>query len=94
MGEYTVRFGETGILGLLVFLSPVLFLITNMVKKLMKNEFQYKIEYGMYLISLLGIMASGIGDTLNITYCYRVLLGLGYSMEFGLTNITDNAKIK
>ena len=94
LGEYTVRFGETGILGLLAFLSPVLFLITSMVKKLMKNEFQYKIEYGMYLISLLGIMASGIGDTLNITYCYWTLLGLGYSMEFGLTNITDNAQIK
>ena len=37
----------------------------------------------MFLISLLGIMASGIGDTLNITYCYWVLLGLGYAMCFG-----------
>ena len=83
LGEYTVRFGETGILGLLAFLSPVLFLIFSMMKKLMDNTFQYKLEYGMFLISLLGIMASGIGDTLNITYCYWVLLGLGYAMCFG-----------
>ena len=83
LGEYTVRFGETGILGLLVFLAPVLFLIFIMIKKLMDNGFQYKLEYEMYLISMLGIMASGIGDTLNITYCYWVLLGLGYAMCFG-----------
>lgn len=83
LGEYTVRFGETGILGLLAFLAPVLFLFFNMLKKLRENNFQYKIEYGMYLISLLGIMASSIGDSLNITYCYWVLLGLGYAMCFG-----------
>ena len=54
-----------------------------MIKRLMDNGFQYKLEYVMYLISLLGIMASGIGDTLNITYCYWVLMGLGYAMCFG-----------
>lgn len=85
LGEYTVRFGETGILGLLAFLAPVLFLIFNMIKKLKDNTFQYKLEYGMFLIALLGIMASGIGDSLNITYCYWVLLGLGYAMCFGKT---------
>lgn len=37
----------------------------------------------MYLISFMGIMASGIGDTLDITYCYWLLLGLGYAMCFG-----------
>lgn len=83
LGEYTVRFAETGILGLSAFLVPVLFLIFSMVKKIMCKNFQYKLEYGMFLISLLGIMASGIGDTLNITYCYWVLLGLGYAMCFG-----------
>lgn len=83
LGEYTVRFGETGILGLLVFLAPVLFLIFSMIKKIKDDTFQYKLEYGMFLISLLGIMASGIGDSLNITYCYWVLLGLGYAMCFG-----------
>lgn len=83
LGEYTVRFGETGILGLLVFLAPVLFLIFSMIKKIKDDTFKYKLEYGMFLISLLSIMASGIGDTLNITYCYWVLLGLGYAMCYG-----------
>ena len=83
LGEYTVRFGETGILGLLLFLAPVLFLFFSMIKKIKDDTFQYKLEYEMFLISLLGIMATGIGDTLNITYCYWVLLGLGYAMCFG-----------
>ena len=51
--------------------------------KIKDDTFQYKVEYEMVLISLLGIMATGIGDTLNITYCYWVLLGLGYAMCFG-----------
>lgn len=83
LGEYTVRFSETGIIGLSAFLVPVLFLIFSMIKKIKDDTFQYKLEYGMFLISLLGIMASGIGDTLNITYCYWVLLGLGYAMCYG-----------
>ena len=44
LGEYTVRFGETGILGLLVFLAPVLFLIFSMIKKIKDDTFQYKLE--------------------------------------------------
>lgn len=82
LGEYTVRFGETGMLGLLAFLMPVFFLIFSMIKNIVDNKFCYKLEYGIYLISLLGVMVSGIGDTLNITYCYKILLGLGYAMFF------------
>lgn len=83
LGEYTVRFGETGIIGLSAFLAPVLFLIFSMVEKIICKTFQYKLEYEMFLISLFGIIASGIGDNLNITYCCWVLLGLGYAMCFG-----------
>lgn len=39
-----------------------------------------------FAISLIGIMVSGIGDNINITYCYWVLLGLGYAMCFGKTS--------
>ena len=31
-------------------------------------------------------MASGLGDSINITYCYWVLLGLGYAMCFAKTS--------
>ena len=60
-----------------------MFLLWNMLLKLRDRDGKYKLEYSIFIISLLGIMASGIGDTLNITYCYWVLLSLGYAMCFG-----------
>lgn len=90
LGEYTSRFGETGIFGLGVFLFPPLFLLWNMFKRLRDNDNKYKLECVTFIISLLGIMASGIGDTLNITYCHWVLLGLGYAMCFGKYGEIDN----
>lgn len=44
---------------------------------------QERLPFVMYIIYFDGIMVYGIGDTLNITYCYWVLLGLGYAMCFG-----------
>ena len=89
LGEYTSRFGETGILGLTIFLFPPLFLLWNLAKKIKADE-SYKLEYITFMVSLLGIMASGIGDTLNITYCYWVLLGFGYAMCFGESGIVKD----
>lgn len=83
LGEYTSRFAETGILGLICFLVPPFYLLYNIFKKLRFLSMKERLPYIMYVISLLGIMASGIGDTLNITYCYWLLLGLGYAMCFG-----------
>lgn len=84
LGEYTNRFAETGILGLIMFLIPSVILLKKLYFKIkdrtvMVND---KLPYVFFTISLIGIMASGIGDTINITYCYWVLLGLGYAMYY------------
>ena len=83
LGEYTSRFAETGILGLICFLVPPFYLLYNLFKKISFLSMKERLPFIMYLISFMGIMVSGIGDTLNITYCYWVLLGLGYAMCFG-----------
>lgn len=83
LGEYTSRFCETGSLGLLAFLVPPLYLVMTMIKRLKKLTIDTQIIHIIYLTSFAGIIASGIGDALNITYCYWVLLGLGYAMCFG-----------
>lgn len=80
LGEYTSRFAETGILGLVAFLVPPIFLLINLLKKIKKEK---DLRYVAFTISFIGIMAAGIGDSINITYCYWVLLGLGYAMCFG-----------
>lgn len=89
LGEYTVRFGETGILGLGVFLIPAFVLVFSVIKKLKNVSSNDRPEYLAILISLLGVMAAGVGDTLNITYCYWVLLGLGFAMCFRKEDSAD-----
>lgn len=85
LGEYTNRFAETGILGLVMFLIPPFILLKKLYLKITDKTINAdeKLPYVFFTISLIGIIASGIGDTINITYCYWVLLGLGYAMCFG-----------
>lgn len=93
LGEYTSRFSETGILWLIVFLLPSIVILKKSYLNIMNRDMNIddKLPYVFFIISLIGIMASGIGDTINITYCYWVLLGLGYAMCFGKENdVKDN----
>lgn len=93
LGEYTFRFAETGIIGLVLFLIPPFILLRKLYFKITDKNMTVddKLPYVFFTISLIGIMASGLGDTINITYCYWVLLGLGYAMCFGKENdVKDN----
>ena len=85
LGEYTSRFSETGILGLIIFLIPSIILLKSCIIKLFykKIEYQQKLMYAFFLISFIGVLMIGLGDTINNTYYYWVLLGLGYAMCFG-----------
>ena len=93
LGEYTSRFAETGIIGLALFLILPFILLRKLYFKIADKSItvEDKLPYVFFTISLIGIMASGLGDTINITYCYWVLLGLGYAMCFGKENdVKDN----
>ena len=85
LGEYTSRFAETGIIGLIVFFLPAVVLLKSLLKKILSKNMEYnnRIMYMFFSISFIGTLAVGIGDSINITYCYWVLLGLGYAMCFG-----------
>lgn len=88
---YSIIFAENGIVGLFCYLIPPIFILWKILSVLYKNRFYF--EYLFLFISLVGILASGFSNTLNITYCYWVLLGLGYAMCFGkesTNNLTNN----
>lgn len=82
LGEYTTRFAETGLVGLILFLVPPLVLLKRLLCLI--NEKRKDITdvspYVFFCISFLGVLASGIGDSLNLIYSYWILLGLGYAM--------------
>lgn len=82
LGEYCTRFAETGILGLLVYLLPSFYLLLQLLKRMRStlSSLEQKEETIFFLLSWLGIMASGLGDNLNITCCYWILMGIGYAL--------------
>lgn len=90
LGEYSSRFAETGILGLIVYLIPAFFLIYRLLAVICNKAVgsPKRIPYVFFLISILGVLASGLGDSINITYAYWLLLGLGYAMCFGKKTIS------
>lgn len=80
LGEYTTRFAETGFIGVFLFFLPagylVIKIIQDILKKINLNGNIHVLLY--YLISFLGILATGIGESINVTYCYWVMLGVGF----------------
>ncbi|NCD09000.1 MAG: hypothetical protein EOL98_06165 [Negativicutes bacterium] len=79
--EYSGRFAETGFLGLSIFLAPLFYLFIRMRKKMRELPAEDRDQIFMFGISLLGICASGLSTTFNTTYCYWILLGLGYAIS-------------
>lgn len=84
LNEYTVRFAEMGILGLGLFLLPAFVLIRKMVSIIRyRSDLEKNLPYMFVTLALIGILVSGFSMSLNVFYCYWVLLGLGYAMCFG-----------
>ncbi len=81
LGEYTSRFSETGLIGLGVFLAPVIVLLYGLYKKIRESEERF--FYIVLGVTICGVLASGIGDGLNITYGYWLLLGLAFAAVKG-----------
>lgn len=90
LGEYTTRFCETGILGLLVFLLPAFCVCIRMLRRLKVVAEDVRLYYVVLLTSIIGVLVSGIGDVINITYSYWILLGLGYAMCLGSEESVDD----
>jgi hypothetical protein len=82
LGEFTTRFAEIGIIGLIIFLLPAFVLLWKILAyiRARKHSFEEICPYVFFTISFLGMLAAGIGDSINIIYGYWILLGLGYAM--------------
>lgn len=78
LDQYTSTFCEGGVLGLLIWLFPPLYLLYHLVLLLLKNKSRHDIAF--FLISFIGIMAAGLSGIINVTYCYWILLAMGYAL--------------
>lgn len=77
LGDFTLRFAETGFLGLGLYLLPSLILLLAYVKVLVKRH--EKVAPFLFTgLSFIGIMATGLGDGMNITFCYWVAMAISF----------------
>ena len=82
LGEYCTRFAETGILGIIVYLIPFFYLLVGLWKQFQLSSCEEKEKIIFYFLSLVGLMASGLGDNLTVTCCYWILIGIGCTLIF------------
>lgn len=81
LGEYSTRFAETGVLGLVIYLLPAAFLAWRLLKRIcLSGDREEREKCIFFFISLSGVIASGLGDNLSITCAYWILMGLGYAL--------------
>ena len=77
LGDFTLRFAETGFLGLGIYLLPSFVLLLTYVKVLVKRH--EKITPFLFTsLSFIGIMSTGLGDGMNITFCYWCALAISF----------------
>lgn len=86
MCEYSRRFVQGGILGLVFFLMPMggaLLLLGRRLLRKTENEEEF---YTILFVTLadVGISVTGFGNTVNITYAYWLMVGVSYVVELAL----------
>lgn len=82
MNEYVTRLVQTGILGLVIWLLPFLFIIIKLFSLYKRENGDEQLQILMILLSLIATMVAGCNGTINIFYSVWILLGLGASAVF------------
>ena len=81
LGDWFVRFAETGVLGLLVFAFPLVVAIYHLVFKIFNKSSllsKASVDCIFILISVVGLAATGIGDSLNNMFSYWLMLSMAF----------------
>lgn len=90
LDDYLIRFAETGILGLGLFLFPVIYILIQCARIFFwrKYSVQQTAPILFSSISLIGFGTTGVGNSLNQMWCGWLMLGLLYL----LYNEIDSSK--
>lgn len=86
MCEYSSQFMQSGFLGLVIFILPMGYVLVCFWRRLFQKIENEKVFYIILFITLadIGISITGFGNTVNITYCYWLMIGISYIVEFML----------
>lgn len=80
VGEFTLRFAETGFLGLGLYLLPAIFLLLNYGKILIRRKMNIEktVPFIFSFLSFIGIMSTGLGGAINTTFCYWIAMAVSF----------------
>lgn len=77
LGDFTLHFAETGFLGLGFYIFPALLLLFGYAKVVSKRH-KTVAPFLFSGLSFIGIMTTGLGDGINITFCYWMIMSIDY----------------
>ena len=86
MCEYSAQFMQTGFIGLFLFILPMGYILVCFLRRLFQRIEDEKEFYLVLFVTLsdIGISITGLGNTVNITYCYWLMIGVSYVVELAL----------
>jgi len=84
LGQYTTLFSTTGMLGLLAYLVLPVYLAYSYFKRIRNNR--YNLPLIFTFISFIGMLGAGVGSTINSTYCYWLILAVGFALVLSHDN--------
>ena len=85
LNEYLYRFSTSGLIGLGLFMFPIVFLFRKIFLYFKRNK-KYDLKAIIFTMAFIASCATGIGDSVIRIYWFWIILPLGYSMFFKSEN--------
>jgi len=82
MNEYFTRFADTGLIGLVIFLSPFSYALWKLFKRLGKKSGEEQLKVLCIFTALIGVMVAGCNGSLNLMYSTWIILAFAYAVIY------------
>lgn len=86
MNEYVSKFAQNGILGLLVYVFPLIFVFIRLLKILRVAQGETQVKVLVSMISLMGSAIVGGNGSLTLLYAYWIILAFSYATVYSFDN--------
>lgn len=89
LNEYVARLSQSGILGLIVFMIPFIWVILKLLVRLRRQAAE---EDLLILLSLISLLVSGCNGSLSTFYCPWLVLGIAFAICYGKRENDEKCK--
>lgn len=86
MNEYVSRFAQNGILGLMVYIIPFMYVFIKLLNFLRATQGETQIRILITMLSLIGSAVAGCNGSLTLLYAYWIILAFSYAVIYNVNN--------